>query len=293
MKEKIHFKKQRDIGEIITDTFKFIREEWKPLGTMILKIAGPALLVMVIAASVYTQSSLDSFGVLEVYGTGTGQFTSTFAISVIVLIIAAVAYFSLLYGTVLNYVKSYVENNGVAIPEEVSTGVRTNFWSLIGLGIVIGLLTGLGLVFCIIPGIYVGVTLATAYAIHIFQKRDVGDTVSYSFNFIKNEWWMTFATYFVIYLIYYIVTLIFQVPLIIYTLANTFAVMDQVSGNPDDIFDWVYTALNAIALIAQYLLQTVLVIGTAFVFYNLNEKKNFTGTIETIDTIGSAPRENA
>jgi hypothetical protein len=47
MNEKIQFKKQRDIGEIITDTFKFIREEWKPLGTLILKITGPALFVLV------------------------------------------------------------------------------------------------------------------------------------------------------------------------------------------------------------------------------------------------------
>jgi hypothetical protein len=293
MNEKIQFKKQRDIGEIITDTFKFIREEWKPLGTLILKIAGPALFVLVVAASIYTQTAVGSFGTFDTFNTNQSFSMSTVVISVLVMLLAMVAYFSLLYGTVLHYIKSYVNNNGKVIPAEVTDGVRSEFWSLIGLGFLIGIIVGIGFMLCVIPGIYAGVALGTAYAIHIFQNRAVDDTISYSFKFIKNEWWITFATYIVIYIIFYIVNLIFQLPLIIYTMANTFASIDTISANPTDMFDWLYTALNAISLIAQYLLQSILVIATAFVYFNLNEKKNFTGTIETIDTLGTTPQENA
>jgi hypothetical protein len=293
MNEKIQFKKQRDIGEIITATFKFIREEWKPLGTLILKIAGPALFVLVVAASIYTQTAMGSFGSFDTFNTNQSFSLSTVVISVSVMLIAMVAYFSLLYGTVLHYIKSYVNNNGEVIPAEVTDGVRSEFWSLIGLGFLIGIIAGIGFMLCVIPGIYAGVALGTAYAIHIFQKRAVDDTISYSFKFIKNEWWITFATYIVIYIIYYIVNVIFQLPLIIYTMASTFASIDTISANPADMFDWLYTALNAVSLIAQYLLQSILVIATAFVYFNLNEKKNFTGTIETIDTLGTTPQENA
>ncbi len=287
MNEKIQFKKQRDIGEIITDTFKFIRSEWKPLGKMILKIAGPALLIMVIGASMYTQTALGGLDGFNPSSGGFEVFTGTVIISLLVMLLAGVAYFGLLYGTVLNYIKSYINNNGEAKEEEVADGVRANFWSLIGLGFMIVLITGVGIMLCFIPGIYAGVAFGTAYAIHVFQKRDAMDTISESFTFIKNEWWITFGTYIVIYVIYSVVNLIFQLPLVIYTLLNTFAVMDEVSANPLDMFDWVYTLLNAISLIAQYLLQAILVIATAFVYFNLNEKKNFTGTIETIDSIGT------
>lgn len=288
MTEQIFFKKQRDIGEIITDIFKFIRTEWKQLGTMILKIAGPALLVLVIAASVYTQTAMGSLDGFAAGGSNFELFTGTVIISLLLMLLSAVSYFGLLYGTVLNYIKSYTENNGIVNTVEVSDGVKSKFWSLLGLGFMIVVMSFIGLMICILPGIYLGVVFGTSYAIHIFQKKDPMDTISYSFQFIKNEWWITFATYIVIYIIYYIVNLIFQIPLIIYMFVKTFAMIDEVSGNPADIFDWVYTALNAVSLIAQYLLQTILVIGTAFVYFNLNEKKNFTGTIETIDNIGTS-----
>ncbi|MFT6050072.1 MAG: hypothetical protein ACI9KI_001811 [Patiriisocius sp.] len=269
-----------------------MREEWKPLGTLILKITGPALFVLVVAASIYTQTAMGSFGTFDTFNTNQ-SFSMSTVISVLVMLLAMVAYFSLLYGTVLHYIKSYVNNNGKVIPAEVNDGVRSEFWSLIGLGFLIGIIAGIGFMLCVIPGIYAGVALGTAYAIHVFQNRAVDDTISYSFKFIKNEWWITFATYIVIYIIFYIVNVIFQLPLIIYTMANTFASIDTISANPVDMFDWLYTALNAISLIAQYLLQSILVIATAFVYFNLNEKKNFTGTIETIDTLGTTPQENA
>ncbi len=293
MIEKIQFKKQRDIGDIITDTFKFIREEWKPLGTLILRIAGPALLILVIAASMYTQTALGGFGTFGMNNTGIEVFTPTLLISLLVMFISAIAYFGLLYGTVLYYIKSYIANTGNINADEVKKQVFDNFWSLIGLGFLVGMISIVGFILCIIPGIYVGVVFGTAYAIYVFQKRDVTDTISYSFKFIKNEWWITFATYIVIYILFYVVNLIFQIPLIIYTFINTFTAINDTSLNPADMFDWVYTALNAISLIAQYILQTILVISTAFVYFNLNEKKNFTGTIESIDNIGSTTQDNA
>ena len=43
----IQFKKQRDLGAILGDTFSFLRNEWKQLFTLIFKIAGPALILVV------------------------------------------------------------------------------------------------------------------------------------------------------------------------------------------------------------------------------------------------------
>ncbi|WAC03224.1 hypothetical protein N7U66_06525 [Lacinutrix neustonica] len=53
MKTYIDFKKQRELGEIFTDTFAFIRNEYKPLFKSIIAIAGPYLLLFLFALVFY------------------------------------------------------------------------------------------------------------------------------------------------------------------------------------------------------------------------------------------------
>ena len=61
MKEKIEFKKERELGTILSDTFKFLRLEGKNLFGYILRIAGPALFILVISFVVYTKAIGNSF----------------------------------------------------------------------------------------------------------------------------------------------------------------------------------------------------------------------------------------
>ena len=52
------------------------------------------------------------------------------------------------------------------------------------------------------------------------------------------------------------------------------------------VFDPVYILLNLMAYMIQFILQTVSLVAAAFIFFNLNEKKNFTGTMERIQNLG-------
>lgn len=294
MNETIQFKKQRELGAILSDTFKFIRMEWKTLFGLIFRIAGPALILVIIAYVIYMQATVGSIGNANpLLGSSPELFGLTFILAALLLLGAAVVYYALLYGTVLSYIKSYVANNGVVNAAEVSSGVRQNFWSMLGLNFLVVVMTVIGFLFCFVPGIYLGVVLATTFSILIFEKRDVMDSISYSFNLIKNEWWITFATILVIGILYYIILVIFQIPQYIYFFIRTISMSQQVSADPTDMFDWIYVALSTIGVIAQYLLQTILVISTAFIYFNLNEKKNFTGTMETIDSLGTRDETDA
>ena len=98
---------------------------------------------------------------------------------------------------------------------------------------------------------------------------------------------MTFATFLVLGILYYIIAIIFQVPQYIYFFIKGFAMAEEFSGSdPSSMFDWVYMSLSTVGMIANYLLQSILIIGTVFVYFNLNEKKHFSGTMETIDQLG-------
>tara|TARA_R110002072_G_scaffold23949_2_gene82020 strand:+ start:135758 stop:136630 length:873 start_codon:yes stop_codon:yes gene_type:complete len=283
----IQFKKQRDLGAILGDTFSFLRNEWKQLFTLIFKIAGPALILVVASYIFYMSTTLGSFADLTNPSGPIGNFTFNAVLAILLMLCSIIAFYALLYGTILNYIKSYIKNNGIVDVNEVRVGVRSKFWSLIGLSFLVALITGVGIVFCVIPGIYLGTVLITTYAIHVFEDRDVMDTISYSFQLIKGEWWITFATLLVMFILYYIILMIFNIPQYIYMFIKMFTIAEQASPDPTSMFDTVYIILNAIAVVAQYLLHTVIVICAVFVYFNLNEKKNFTGTMETIDAIGT------
>ncbi len=285
MNEFINFKKQREIGSILTDMFKFIRLNWKLLFELIFKVSGPALLIMLGAYVFYMQSMAGSFGLLESVGSYS-NFSAKMILALIVLMIAGMVYYALLNGVVLHFIKSYIKNNGTVIKEEVTEGVKNDFWKLLGTSFLVGIIVGVGTLFCVIPGIYLGVVLSIAYALVVFEGKEVTDTISHCFTVVKDEWWITFATFLVVFMLYYFIMIIFQVPQYIYFFINAISMGQEMSADPAAMFDWVYITLTTIGMVFQYLFYSLIVISTAFVYFNLNEKKNFTGTLETIETLG-------
>ncbi|MFT7071384.1 hypothetical protein [Patiriisocius sp. Uisw_017] len=285
MKERIEFKKERELGTILSDTFKFLRLEGKALFGHIIRIAGPALFILVIAFVVYTKAIGNSFEGTNFLRSGL-SYSLSLVFSLGLMIIAGLAYYGLLYAVVNHYIKSYIKNEGVVIKDEINQGVKNDFWSLIGLNILVALIVAGGMVFCFAPGIYFGVALSCVYSILILDKLDVSSTISYSFKLVKGEWWMTFATLFVVFLLFYVMVIVFQIPQYIYFFIQQFTIAETVSIDPSVMFDWTYTALNAVGLIGQYLGHTLITVATIFIYFNLNEKKNLSGTIEKIEAIG-------
>lgn len=278
----IQFKKQRELGDILTVTFKFLRENYKPLFRNIFKVVGPFFLIMVAALGYYTWSVAGS--PFEALTAGFGNFLVSFS----VLAIALLLFYSALYGTIFHYIKSYMENGGIIVDEDIKQGVQQDFLKLLLLFFIVGILTLAGLVLFIIPGIYVMVPLSLAAAILVFQKFSVTEAISYSFDLVKNYWWMTFLTLIVIMILVYIIGLVFQIPLIIYMIVKTFTMVQEGSvADPSSFTDWPFIVLNVFSSVIQYLLSIISGIAIAFIYFNLNEHKNLTGTFETIENLGN------
>ena len=119
--------------------------------------------------------------------------------------------------------------------------------------------------------------------------KGIGEAYQYGFTLIKDNWWTTFATLLVLLIIIGVIGYIFQIPAVIYLWIK----MGVFSGEIDaesmtDIFDPVYLILNLLAYLVQFVLQTVTLVASAMIFFDLNEKKNFTGTFERIQNIGKS-----
>ena len=277
----IEFKKQRELGDILNITFKFIRENYKPLLQLIYKIVGPFFILLILAVAYYTYSVAGN--PIEAITKG----GSNFVVSLLLMGAAMLLFYAALYGTILHYIKNYISNAGAVREEEIKTGVQKDFFNLILLSIISAILIIAGMMLFIIPGIYLMVPLALAGAILIFKDYSVTEAISYSFTLIKDHWWSTFGTLLVIWILVYFIGLVFQVPLIIYTVIKTLAVVQEGSvADPASYADWVFISLNVLASVIQYLLSAISIIAVAFIYFKLNEHKNLTGTYETIDKLG-------
>lgn len=288
----IIFKKERDLGAIINDTFKFIRENWKPYFMFIIKIVGPILLIgaaiMVFAFISYSSAAkgflnIGQSDVSQEFSGISGMFSSLLLMSVVWGLV-----YTLLAEVSMYYVRSYINNNGIADFEEVKRNTYRNIWKFIGMGILSILMMGVGYVLCFLPMIYIAIVLSLAIPIMVFEQKSIGDTISHCFTLIKGEWWNTFGVVFVIGVLVAVLGLVFSIPTIIYQFISSgvFLGVEDPTAVIKILDDPIYILLNVAAYFGKFLFYSVTLISSAFIYYDLNEQKNFTGTFEQIDNLG-------
>ena len=292
MKQFIQFKKQRELGEMLSDVFAFLRNEYKPFFTLIIQITLPYLLLFFVGLGFM----LYTFGDLTALASGgsspfEGEEMSVLMlfVAIFILAIAGILVYALAYSATLHYIKSYTENDGVVNTDSVKNEVKETFWRFIGLSILKGLAVFIGLMLCVIPGIYLMVPMSVVFCIMIFEKKSIMDAFSDSFNFVKDEWWMTFLVLFVVGLILGIIGGVLNLPATVYTYIKMgiFSGEFDPGSNPFDFYkDPIYILLNLISYAFKFFLNFVTIIVTIFIYFNINEKKNFTGTFEKIDSLG-------
>lgn len=285
----IEFKKERDLGAIITDTFKFIRENWKEYFLTVLKIVGPVLMIALAVLVFYMFTMSDLFTNMVDFQNNSGSFLGTLFSWIFGLIFVYILLYTLLSMASLYFIKSYIANNGKANFSEIKSNILKNIWKFIGLGFLITLVTIVGMVFCYIPGIYLGTVLSLATSIMVFEDKSVGDTFSHAFTLIKGEWWNTFGVLIVVWMLLVILGQAFSIPALIYQMIKMGTMVG--SEDPTAVFsifkDPIYLALNILSYVFQFILYSIPLISTVFIYYDLNEQKNQTGTFEKIDSLGN------
>lgn len=283
----IEFKKQRELGEILSDTFAFLRNEFKPFTSTFFKIVGPYILIMMIALAIYMYYIGNSFSLL--------LFNSDIAPNVLLMLLIGGLYvasiivvYTMAQSTVLHYIRSYANGKGKIDFNTIRSEVYASFLKFIGLGFLVAICFMAGLLFCFIPGIYLWVPLSLAFAVMVYNRLSATEAFSYSFTLVKDYWWITFATMLVISIIVYIASYAFALPTVIYNWMKMGILTGEIDaeGIMDVFKDPIYILLNIIGTVAQFLLNIISIVAGVFIYFNLNERKNFTGTYERIQRLG-------
>ena len=277
---------QRDFGDKINATFQYVSQNFRSLGLALLYIVGPVALVAGIASGVMQSDMLKLMG--ESTGTQANnplaalealrQFTSpTFWLATLFSLLANVAVVLTTYAHMKVYERT--KTNAISVAD-----VWAEVQPIVGRAIVISLLvsviTGVAMLFLIIPGIYVAVVLSLALAVTVFEGTDFGGTWDRCFKLIRDKWWSTFGLIIVMAIIVMIVGLVFAIPTAI------IAFFIGAKMLPDASTVWLVLG-NVVALVGRTLLNAVVYTAIGFQYTNLVERQEGRGLISAVDSIGA------
>ncbi|HLL97204.1 MAG TPA: hypothetical protein VK404_19680 [Spirosoma sp.] len=284
---------QRDFGDKINATFQYVSQNFRSLGLALLYIVGPVAVLAGIASGVMQSNLLR----LTTNAARTQPDNPLAAFQILSQFASPSFWLAMLFGLLANVVVVLVTYAHMKVYERqkgrdvLVADVWTEVQPAIGRAVIISLLgsiiTAVGMVFLLIPGIYVAVVLSLALAVTLFEGTSFGDTWERCFKLIRDKWWSTFGLIVVMAIIVGIVGMIFAVP----TAIIAFFVSAKML--PDVSTAWLVVA-NVIALVGRTMLNAVLYLAIGFQYTNLVERQEGRGLISAIDSIGtpSQPRNS-
>lgn len=288
----INFKQERDFGEIFSATFAFIGQEIKPLGKAILYYVLPVLLIasiLLVFLGIEQQKMMQEVTGGDPYALSNpfSMMSSMFSYMLLLMVIYAVA-FTTLKCTIYGYVKLYNEKgkDGFGL-SDVWNEIMRFFFPVLGTSILVGFLVGIGFALCLIPGIYLGISLSIIYMALLFEGKGFGNAFSRSFDLTKQKWWLTFGLIIVSYLMIYMITMIFSIPGMILGLKPLLSNLKNMEDISSFSFSTGYYVINSITNLVMYILFTIPALILAFHYYSLVEMKDKPSLLNKIDDIES------
>ncbi|GAB3547912.1 hypothetical protein [Spirosoma fluminis] len=287
----INLFQQRDFGDKINVTFQYVSQNFRSLGLALLYIVGPVALIAGIASGILQSNVLNlsrrsadfdpENNPTAVFGLMSSIFSPAFWVTILFSILAILVVSLTTYA----HMKVYARKNGgfVTVAE-----VWEEMQPVIGRGLVISLLgsiiTGVGFLFFVIPGVYVAIVLVLALAVTTFEGTDFGPTWDRCFKLIRDKWWSTFGLVLVMGIISGIVGLIFTLPAGIINFLVAAKLLPNVSGF------WIVLG-NVIGTVGGTLLRSLIYVAIGFQYTNLVERQEGRGLLSAIDSIGTTPTQ--
>ena len=287
MTTNIELAKPRDFGEIINDTFIFIRQNFKPLLKYFFIFCG-FFLVAAAATSVLTQINM----VRTVNNFNPNSFDADNRFAAFSFLTPT--YFLALFFVVLEYISisvmvlSYMtlykkKQNQAPDMDEMWGYFKFYFFKILGTSIVIGILVGLGTAFCFVPGIYLYPIMALVLPIMVVENTSFNYAFNQSFRLIKDNWWATFGVLVVIFIILYVASMVVVLPSTLLGAGSIF--LHLTKGTSVSITTVIITTLLSES---AHIFHILTIVATCLCYFNLSESKEGTGLMERINQFGTA-----
>ena len=280
--QKMELRKLRDFSQNLNDTFQFIKQELKPLLGSFMAICGVFIILSGIVGGVYQQGSakdiMKVFAGIKIKQKGIGEvFTGMYFLLIFVQFFSYI----LMHVVLAAYFKVY-EAKGKVSPtiEEVWNKTMQYIMPLFFFSFVYTIITIISVFFCIVPFFYFAVVFAPFTMIYVMEDCSFGVGFKRCFALIKENYWMSFAIYFVAYIIYaFGASIIGAIVSIVAGLAAYLTTKD-VSAT--------VAIVSGILQVFTHVFYIIFFVSVALNYFNLTEQLDGGGLLKRIDSIGAA-----
>lgn len=282
MTENIEFKKRRDFGQVINDTFTFMRQNFKPLIKTYFIFCG---LFVLASMSTMLMQQYKTVNVINTMGTGASSpGLGLYGIEYFLSIIFSLASYASMTVAILSYLAIYVQKgNQTPTMEEVWGFFKYYFWRVFGSSILLLLMVLVGFIFCLVPGFYLFPFVALMFPIMVIENASLSYAFGRSFKLIKDHFWITFGTLIVVWIIIYACMSMIVLPTTLFGMIGMFSSKGVHMS----------LTLTLISTVLQSLCQVftiVPVITITLMYFNLIEEKENVGLMERISNFGTSEK---
>jgi hypothetical protein len=265
--KEIQFRKKREIGDIFSDTFKFIRQEYKPITKLIAVYVLPFLItygVVQVYLNKNVISKIDLTDQEALFANIGPIYLNVFLFSLFGLFVQ-----SLLIAAYYTYIDAYVKKGkGNFDLAEITPELFSNGLQAIGASLVIFIVVIFGLILCIIPGIYFANTLSIVFMILLFEKKGLGNALTRSVFLVNSEWWNTFLINIIGVILIWTASFVMSIPSIITGFSTGILNRGEIAA---EYRNW-YWILIGVSTVVSSVLWIVPYTFLAFQYFNLEER---------------------
>ena len=280
--EKLNLNQQRDFSDMVSATFAFLKQEFRPFLRCFTVLVLPLMLLFLLVFSDTMGRGL-SFSMGNTWDLTNRQdidVQTMMSVFALVLFNVAISMVALLVS--LSYIRVYQDhrregNEAEVTVSEVFHVMIRKLLPLLLWQFLYFLLIMVGMVFFIVPGIYLAVALTFGLLFIVLKDKSIGDSFSATFQLTRGKWWLTFAFVLILGLIVGVVSNIFQIPFMI--LGMLFILQIGFKG---------YLLLMLLPLMVQYFLLSVSSLGLGVMFYSYIEEREHSFLLGKIEEIGSS-----
>ncbi|TKC03365.1 hypothetical protein [Pedobacter cryotolerans] len=284
MKDKVEFRKLREFGELIGDTFLFMKQNFKPLMKSFFALTGIFIVGGIISSML---AQLQLVGIAQAAGTIYDDSPRNMIYNVgftyfLSMVFVLLTYTSM-YVSILSFIALYIEKGNIApTVDEVWAYFKYYFFRMMGSGVLLVIFFMLCFILCIVPGIYVYPALTIFAPIMILENGSFTHSFDRSFKLLKEKWWITAAVILVINLIFYAFSTMVQLPAIIIMMVGAFTQGERTITN-------VYAVISSISQQISYIFMIIPIICSSLIYFNLVERKENLGLFQRMDSLGQSP----
>ncbi|WP_460677226.1 hypothetical protein [Hymenobacter coalescens] len=272
------FYRLRDFGQKFEATLAFLGKHGPNLYKVLLVPLAVALvplaLLILLAASnqeLFERNSMVGLTMLPAF-IGLG----------LLILAALMAQYAMIYG----FVKCRMHQPDPAQPltvGEVWAEARQHILPLLGYFLVAAVLIGIGMLFLILPGIYLYVVLLLLPCVVVFEGSELGTSFSRCFSLIKGKWWSTFGLFLVASI---------AIGMISGGLGTIMAgalIATDADVPTDGVMGAGFVLTQAIQMAVNFILYPVLYILLMFQYFNLVERRDHVSLQWRLEELGLTP----